>query len=130
MEIGLWTQSDLHPKEGVSALLQRDIVKEVRDAGVRVLKTDVAWVGAGYSFGLNGVADVGRIMPYYGNDARPFIISLDGWAGTQRYAGIWSGDQTACVGIYSFPYPYLYRLRPFRSTEHLFGHGRNLRWQE
>lgn len=94
VEIGLWTQSDLHPKEGVEALLQRDIVKEVRDAGVRVLKTDVAWVGAGYSFGLNGVADVGEIMPYYGNDARPFIISLDGWAGTQRYAGIWSGDQT------------------------------------
>ena len=94
VEIGLWTQSDLHPKEGVSALLQRDIVKEVRDAGVRVLKTDVAWVGAGYSFGLNGVADVGKIMPYYGNNARPFIISLDGWAVTQRYAGVWSGDQT------------------------------------
>lgn len=94
VEIGLWTQSDLHPKEGIEPLLQRDIVKEVRDAGVRVLKTDVAWVGAGYSFGLNGVADVGEIMPYYGNDARPFIISLDGWAGTQRYAGIWTGDQT------------------------------------
>ncbi|MCF0199363.1 MAG: DUF5110 domain-containing protein, partial [Bacteroidaceae bacterium] len=27
-------------------------------------------------------------------EARPFIISLDGWAGTQRYAGIWTGDQT------------------------------------
>lgn len=94
VEIGLWTQSDLHPKPDVEALLQRDIVKEVRDAHVRVLKTDVAWVGAGYSFGLNGVADVGHIMPYYGNSARPFIISLDGWAGTQRYAGIWSGDQT------------------------------------
>ena len=94
VEIGLWTQSDLHPKEGVEPLLQRDIVREVRDAGVRVLKTDVAWVGAGYSFGLNGVADVGEIMPYYGDDARPFIISLDGWAGTQRYAGIWTGDQT------------------------------------
>lgn len=94
VEIGLWTQSDLHPKEGISALLQRDIVKEVRDAGVRVLKTDVAWVGAGYSFGLNGITDVAQIMTYYGNDARPFIISLDGWAGTQRYAGIWSGDQT------------------------------------
>lgn len=88
VEIGLWTQSDLHPKADVSALLQRDIVKEVRDAGVRVLKTDVAWVGWGYSFGLNGVADVGEIMPYYGADARPFIISLDGWAGTQRYAGV------------------------------------------
>lgn len=94
VEIGLWTQSDLHPKPEVSALLQRDIVKEVRDAGVRVLKTDVAWVGAGYSFGLNGIADVAQIMPYYGNDARPFIISLDGWAGTQRYAGVWTGDQT------------------------------------
>lgn len=100
VEIGLWTQSDLHPKEGVSALLQRDIVKEVRDAGARVLKTDVAWVGAGYSFGLNGVADVGGIMSYYGHDARPFIISLDGWAGTQRYAGIWSGDQTGGVWEY------------------------------
>ena len=94
VEIGLWTQSDLHPKPEISALLQRDIVKEVRDAGVRVLKTDVAWVGAGYSFGLNGIADVAQIMPEYGSDARPFIISLDGWAGTQRYAGIWTGDQS------------------------------------
>lgn len=94
VEVGLWTQSDLHPKPEISALLQRDIVKEVRDAGVRVLKTDVAWVGAGYSFGLNGVTDVADIMTYYGDNSRPFIISLDGWAGTQRYAGIWSGDQT------------------------------------
>ncbi len=94
VEIGLWTQSDLHPKEGIEPLLQRDIIREVRDAGVRVLKTDVAWVGPGYSFGLNGVADVSGVMPYYGSDARPFIISLDGWAGTQRYAGIWTGDQT------------------------------------
>lgn len=100
VEIGLWTQSDLHPNPEVSPLLQRDIVKEVRDAGVRVLKTDVAWVGAGYSFGLNGVADVGHIMPYYGNNSRPFIISLDGWAGTQRYATIWSGDQTGGVWEY------------------------------
>lgn len=94
VEIGLWTQSSLHPRPDVSALLQRDIVKEVRDAGVRVLKTDVAWVGAGYSFGLNGISDAAQIMTYYGNDARPFIISVDGWAGTQRYAGIWTGDQT------------------------------------
>lgn len=100
VEIGLWTQSDLHPKEEVSALLQRDIVKEVRDAGVRVLKTDVAWVGAGYSFGLNGIADVSQIMTYYGENSRPFIISLDGWAGTQRYAGVWSGDQSGGVWEY------------------------------
>lgn len=94
VEVGLWTQSDLHPKEGVPALLQRDIVKEVRDGNVRVLKTDVAWVGAGYSFGLNGVADIAEVTKYYGGNARPFIISVDGWAGTQRYATIWTGDQT------------------------------------
>ena len=93
VEIGLWTQSNLHPVDSIPALLQRDIVKEVRDAGVRVLKTDVAWVGAGYSFGLNGIADVAQTMPYYGQQARPFIISLDGWAGTQRYASVWTGDQ-------------------------------------
>ena len=78
VKIGLWTQSALHPKPEIGALLQRDIVKEVRDAGVRVLKTDVAWVGPGYSFGLNGIADASQIMTYYGNNARPFIISLDG----------------------------------------------------
>ena len=94
VEIGLWTESNLLPREGVSALLQRDLTKEVRDAGVRVLKTDVAWVGPGYSFGLRGVTDAANIMTYYGNNARPYIISCDGWAGTQRYATIWSGDQT------------------------------------
>ncbi|MBQ7743132.1 MAG: DUF5110 domain-containing protein [Bacteroidaceae bacterium] len=94
VEIGLWTQSDLHPSDTIAPLLQRDIVKEIRDTGVRVLKTDVAWVGAGYSFGLNGVSDVANLMPQYGNNARPFIISVCGWTGTQRYAGIWSGDQT------------------------------------
>lgn len=94
VQIGLWTQSDLHPKPGIPALLQRDIEKEVGVAGVRVLKTDVAWVGAGYSFGLNGVSDAAGIMARHGNNARPFIISLDGWAGTQRYATVWSGDQT------------------------------------
>ena len=100
VQIGLWTQSDLHPIDSISALLQRDIVKEVGVAGVRVLKTDVAWVGRGYSFGLNGVADAAQIMTRYGNNARPFIISLDGWAGTQRYAAVWTGDQTGGVWEY------------------------------
>ena len=25
---------------------------------------------------------------------KPAIVTLDGWAGTQRYAGIWTGDQS------------------------------------
>ena len=91
VEIGLWTQSDLHPVDTIPALLQRDIEGEVGVAGVRVLKTDVAWVYRGYSFGLNGIADAAEIMRPH---ARPFIITLDGWAGTQRYGGIWTGDQT------------------------------------
>jgi len=94
VEIGLWTQSDLHPVDSIKPLLQRDIEKEIGIAGVRVLKTDVAWVGDGYSFGLNGIAEVANLMPKFGSNARPMIISLDGWAGTQRYAGIWTGDQT------------------------------------
>jgi len=98
VEIGLWTQSDLHPKKGISPLLQRDLVREVRDAGVRVLKTDVAWVGPGYSFGLSGIADAANIIAKEGNDSRPFIITLDGWAGTQRYAGVWTVTRLAVSG--------------------------------
>ena len=40
VEIGLWTQSDLHPKEGISALLQRDIVKEVKGCRRACTETD------------------------------------------------------------------------------------------
>lgn len=93
IETGLWTQSDLKPVEGLEPLLQRDLISEVRDAGVSILKTDVAWVGQGYSFGLNGTEEAKEIMKEYGDDARPFIITLDGWAGTQRNGGIWTGDQ-------------------------------------
>ncbi len=131
VEIGLWTQSDLHPKDSIEALLQRDIVKEVGTAGVRVLKTDVAWVGDGYSFGLNGVADVAQIMPYYGGNARPFIISLDGWAGTQRYASVWSGDQTGGeLGVHPLPHPYLHRSRTFGYLQHHMRQRRYLRRKE
>ena len=119
VEIGLWTQSNLHPVDSISALLQRDIVKEVRDAGVRVLKTDVAWVGAGYSFGLNGIADVAHIMPYYGSDA-PSLHHHLGRMG--RYTAIWRSmvgrPDRRRVGVYSFPYPNLYRLRPLRNGQY------------
>lgn len=55
VEIGLWTQSDLSSKPGISALLQRDIVKEVAGCRcARSIETDVAWVGAGYSFWIEG----------------------------------------------------------------------------
>ena len=96
VEVGLWTQSNLHPADPAHPKKnERDIEKEVRDAGVKALKTDVAWVGHGYSFGLNGVEDAAKVFVEQTNGTvRPMIVSLDGWAGTQRHAGIWTGDQT------------------------------------
>lgn len=130
VEIGLWTQSDLHPKPEISALLQRDIVKEVRDAGVRVLKTDVAWVGAGYSFGLNGITDVAQIMTYYGNNSRPFIIPGRLGRNPALCRHLVGRPDGRRLGVHPFPYSHLHRLRPLRPAQHLFGHGRHFRREE
>lgn len=79
---GLWTENDLDK-----------LASEVKDAGTRMIKTDVRWVGEGYSFGLNAVRQAFEGIEDNSTN-RGFVISLDGWAGTQRYATIWSGDQT------------------------------------
>lgn len=93
VELGLWTQETLTPKDPNHPQKdERDLSREVSEAGVAALKTDVAWVGEGYTFGLNGVADAYQKMLTW-SKKRPFIVTLDGWAGTQRYAAIWSGDQ-------------------------------------
>ena len=93
---GLWTQSNLEPRDGEKWHLQRDFKKEVEQGGISTLKTDVAWVGSGYSFGLNGIKKAYDIATSDEHKARvrPNIVTLDGWAGTQRYGGIWTGDQT------------------------------------
>ncbi|CAK1589684.1 unnamed protein product [Parnassius mnemosyne] len=94
VEVALWTESNLspadplHPKKG-----ERDLSKELSVAKVVALKCDVAWIGSGYSFGLNAVDEVTEIF-MSNTKVRPMIIMVDGWAGTQRYSGIWSGDQT------------------------------------
>lgn len=97
---GLWTQSNLTPDSNPNTKwhLLRDFENEVR-AGVTTLKTDVAWVGPGYSFQLGGVKqayDIITTMDYDDNrnNTRPNIISLDGWAGSQRFNSVWTGDQT------------------------------------
>lgn len=96
VEVALWTESNLepkdpeHPKKG-----DRDLEKEVSIAGVVALKCDVAWIGSGYSFGLTAVENATHIfLKGAHHKARTMIIMVDGWAGTQRYAGIWTGDQT------------------------------------
>ena len=93
VQIGLWTQSNLWPADPSNPQKgERDIYKEV-EAGVRSVKTDVAWVGAGYSMALNGIS-VAYDAISSKSGIKPHIVTLDGWAGTQRYGGIWSGDQS------------------------------------
>lgn len=78
---GLWTEQDLDK-------LDQEVL-----SGTQMIKTDVAWVGEGYSFGLNAVRQAFEGIEN-NSDKRGFVVSVDGWAGTQRYAGLWSGDQT------------------------------------
>ncbi|MEG2507583.1 MAG: glycoside hydrolase family 31 protein, partial [Longicatena sp.] len=93
VEIGLWTQSNLWPADPANPKKgERDIYKEV-GAGVHAVKTDVAWVGAGYSMALNGIS-VAYDAISSKSQTKPTIVTLDGWAGSQRYGGIWSGDQS------------------------------------
>ncbi|KAJ8708382.1 hypothetical protein PYW07_010507 [Mythimna separata] len=96
VEVALWTESNLepvnpqNPKKG-----ERDLNKEVGVAGVVALKCDVAWIGEGYSFGLSAIEKAANIFVKGAKDrARIMIMTVDGWAGTQRHAAIWSGDQT------------------------------------
>lgn len=92
---GLWTESNLAPDSDSQTYwhLLRDFKKEVSIGGATTLKTDVAWVGPGYSFQLNGVKTAYDIITTR-EQFRPNIISLDGWAGSQRFNSVWSGDQT------------------------------------
>jgi alpha-glucosidase (family GH31 glycosyl hydrolase) len=80
---GLWTEN------GVDK-----IAWEVGKAGSRVQKLDVAWTGKGYQFSLDA-----NKSAYDGilnnSDSRPFLWTVMGWAGTQRYAVAWTGDQSA-----------------------------------
>lgn len=94
LETGLWTQSDLKPDSNSETPwhLLRDFDAEVTTGGVTTLKTDVAWVGNGYNFALNGTKTAYDTVTTRVSK-RPNIITLDGWAGTQRFGGIWTGDQ-------------------------------------
>lgn len=78
---GLWTEN------GVAK-----IATEVGTYGTRLCKLDVAWVGPGYKYALDGCR-----AAYEGiennSDARGFVWSVMGWAGTHRYSVVWTGDQ-------------------------------------
>ncbi len=62
-------------------------------AGTRVQKLDVAWTGKGYQWALDANHDAAQGF-LDNSDARPFIWTVMGWAGIQRYAVTWTGDQS------------------------------------
>lgn len=94
LQVGLWTQQNLSPIDPANPKPNdRDFEKEIQ-AGVTALKTDVAWVGNGYSFGLNATQTAAKMINKIKGDLlRPFIVTVDGWAGTQNTAAVWTGDE-------------------------------------
>ncbi|MDA8016935.1 MAG: NPCBM/NEW2 domain-containing protein [Thermoanaerobaculia bacterium] len=79
---GLWTE------DGVEK-----IAWEVGEAGSRVQKLDVAWTGKGSQWAMDANHDAAQGF-LDNSDARPFIWTVMGWAGIQRYAVTWTGDQS------------------------------------
>ena len=79
---GLWTEN------GVDK-----IAYEVGTCGTRLCKLDVAWIGEGYDFALNGTKSAFEGIENNTNE-RGFVWSVCGWAGTHRYSTVWSGDQS------------------------------------
>ncbi|MFD4259181.1 TIM-barrel domain-containing protein [Streptomyces sp. NPDC058534] len=77
---GLWTSTGLD-----------NIGWEVATAGSRAVKTDVAWIGGGYKNAFAGVQQAVEGIEN-NSDARRFVWTVDGWAGTQRNAVVWTGD--------------------------------------
>ncbi len=79
---GLWTEN------GVDK-----ISREVGEYGSRLCKLDVAWVGPGFKFAIDGAKTA-----YEGiennSDARGFVWQVCGWTGSQRNAVLWTGDQS------------------------------------
>ncbi|MFJ9767175.1 TIM-barrel domain-containing protein [Streptomyces erythrochromogenes] len=79
-QTGLWTSTGLG-----------SIADEVGTAGSRAVKTDVAWIGSGYKYAFDGVRQAVDGIEK-NSDARRFVWTVDGWAGTQRNAVVWTGD--------------------------------------
>jgi len=79
-ETGLWSSTGLP-----------NIAREVNGSGVRIGKTDVGWIGSGYKYAFDSCKLVAEGIEN-NSDGRRFIWTVEGWAGTQRLAVMWTGD--------------------------------------
>ncbi|MCR5183797.1 MAG: NPCBM/NEW2 domain-containing protein [Opitutales bacterium] len=105
-QTGLWTEG---------ALIR--MAREVGVAGTRVQKLDVAW-----SSDVNKTTRAKKLSPVQhtlecnkmawdgianNSDSRPLTWTVLGWAGTQRYAVCWSGDQSGNWDLIRYHIPTL-----------------------
>ena len=92
---GLWTEKGLEKTEW-----------EVGTAGTRVQKLDVAWTGPAYQFSLDANKQAWESLVTHSN-SRGFVWTVQGWAGTQRYAVCWTGDQSGSWDLIRYHIPTL-----------------------
>jgi alpha-glucosidase len=93
IQMGLWTQSSLDRQPA-----------EIGEAGVRVRKLDVAWVGPGYRYALSACDTAHDGIEQYSN-ARGFAWMVEGWAGAQRCAVQWTGDHSGSLDAIKWQIP-------------------------
>lgn len=92
---GLWTENGLEKTR-----------YEVGTAGTRLQKLDVAWTGPAYQFGLDASKQAWESLTT-NSDTRGFVWTVQGWAGTQRYAVCWTGDQYGSWDLIRYHIPTL-----------------------
>ena len=125
---GLWTQSYLTPDSNANTQWQllRDFDAEVKKGGVTTLKTDVAWVGPGYSMALDGTKTGLR-------HRRPRREQ----APEHHHARRLGGHPALCrhldgrpvrrqLGVHPLPYSHLHRPVAVRQPQHRLRHGWHL----
>lgn len=95
LTVGLWTQRSLTNQE-----------YEVGEAGVRLRKLDVAWVGQGYRQALTGCEAAHSGIEQYSN-ARGTSLMVEGWAGSQRCGMQWTGDHSGNLDAVRWQVPAL-----------------------
>ena len=79
---GLWTENGVEK-----------IAREVGEYGTRLCKLDVAWVGPGFKFAIDGATTAYNGIEQ-NSDARGFVWMVCGWTGSHRNAVLWTGDQS------------------------------------
>ncbi|WP_265520164.1 NPCBM/NEW2 domain-containing protein [Oerskovia flava] len=95
LKTGLWTERSLTNQEF-----------EIGEAGARLRKLDVAWVGSGYRMALTACEAAHDGIEAH-SDARGTSLMVEGWAGSQRCGMQWTGDHAGNLDAVRWQVPAL-----------------------